>query len=213
MRFITSISPNRLERQIKCINSWTPYCSEIVAVQTADEVSLVKNTFDFVRVVTTDQGSDIFDSPHCPRIYELIKQGPGLIINSDIEIHTSHSIFSDKFLTYRDNVLECGIRYDNNKLNKYGIDAFKITDQLMEIYQDTPFGIGQPGWDYYLIKEAARQGIYINAHKKPAIFYHEVHELNWPRWKLSMAQSLLEKQYDSCARDITLEIQRLTGRR
>jgi hypothetical protein len=206
MKFVTSISPNRLEHQIACINTWKDYATEIVAVRTPDEPILEVPS---VRFVTTDKLSTEFNSK-CPRIYSLIEECPGIIINSDISIVSP--MFLEKFAVERHKVLDCGIRYDDNKLNKYGIDVFKITDELKAIYKDTPFGVGQPGWDYYFVIEAHRNGFFINAHKSPMIFHHQVHELNWTRWKLTLAQSFLERLYNKPSTDVTKEILRLTGR-
>jgi len=212
MKFITSINPNNISIAKKCLSTWTTYLPEIVAVQTPSEIATLQDAFPTVSFVETTEGGDVFDSIHCPRIHTLINQAPGIIINSDISI--IGKAFSEKFLTHRDKVLECGVRYDDPpiKLHRYGIDVFKITEELKNIYEDTPFTIGQPGWDYYMILEASNAGYYINAHKRPVTFLHKVHPINWAPWKLSMAHALLEKRYNSDRQTITKTILRLTGR-
>lgn len=208
MKFITSISPNRLEHQIACIDTWKSYATDIVAIRTPDEPIL---EIPGVRFVTTDKIATAFDSKS-PRIYALLEEAPGIIINSDISIVSAQ--FLEKFTIDRPTkTLDCGVRYDNYKLNRYGIDVFKITEELKNIYQDTIFSVGQPGWDYYFVLEAQRQGFYINAHKKPMIFRHKVHDIQWARWKLTYAQSVLERMYNASSSDLTREILRLTGRK
>lgn len=215
MKFITSLNPKNIPKCRECVNSWIPFASEIVAVQTESEVSILQPLFSEVTFVVTDRVGTIFDSKFCPNIHALVDQGPGLIINADISIKIQKSIFDDKF-QIRSKVLDCGIRWDyegdNISLNPYGIDAFRIDYELMEILQGTDFTIGQPGWDYYFVLEADKYGFYINSHRNPCIFYHQIHEVNWSRWKLTLAQALLEKMYDMSQSDVTKKVQKLTHR-
>lgn len=215
MRFITSLSPKNVSKCRECVDSWKPFSSEIVAVQTESEVPILQPLFPEVRFVVTDRVGTIFESSYCPNIHALVDQGPGLIINADISIKTEVQMFNDKFST-KPKVLDCGIRWDydttGKTLNPYGIDAFRIDHELMEILQGTEFTVGQPGWDYYFILEAHKHGFFINAHKNLPMFFHEIHEVNWSRWKLTLAQALLEKLYGIPQRDITLKIQKLTNR-
>lgn len=212
MKFVTSINPNNISKAKQCIDTWRNFCTEIVTVQGPDENIDIPD----ITVVHTDNVGKEFDTK-CPRIYELLKQAPCIIINSDIEIVTSREIFEAKFYQNRSKTLECAIRYDytesNTTLNKYGIDLFKITPEILDILEDTEFTIGQPGWDYYLVMECNNNGFYINAHKKPKIVTHQVHGVNWHRWKLTYAQSLLERRYNTDSSSVTKKIQRLTGRR
>jgi hypothetical protein len=219
MKFITSLNPKNIDKCKSCVTTWKNYLSEVVAVQTASEIPILQPHFPDVTFVVTDRVGTVFDTPFCPNIHTLVEQGPGIIINSDISIMSSYDAFATRFLVERtDKVLDCGIRWDytgdisNRKLNPYGIDAFKITPELMDLFKDTAFTIGQPGWDYYFILDAHRAGFFINAHKNPAIFLHEVHEINWSRWKLTLAQALLERRYDMSQSDVTRYVQKVTGR-
>lgn len=219
MKFITSLNPNNIEKCQNCVQSWLSYLDEVVAVQGPGEVEVLQPKFPNVTFVTTDQVGEAFDAKFCPRIHTLTAQGPGIIINSDIHMIGDRNIFVQNFLTPRDKVLEVGIRwdyehnYDNRKLNPYGIDVFKITEELMEIYkEDTPFSIGQPGWDYYYILHARDHGFYINSHRLTPMFMHELHPANWSQWKLTLAQSMLERLYKVPSPSITNEVRRLTKR-
>jgi hypothetical protein len=215
MRFITSLSPKNVPKCRECVDSWIPFSSEIVAVQTESEVPILQPLFPEVTFVVTDRVGVVFESTYCPNIHTLVDQGPGLIINADISIRGHKQMFDDRFCI-KPKILDCGIRWDydsrGKQLNPYGIDAFRIDEELITILQGTDFTIGQPGWDYYFILEAEKHGFYINAHKNPPMFYHELHEVNWSRWKLTLAQALLEKMYDMPQSDVTRKVQRLTNR-
>lgn len=215
MRFITSLNPRNIPKCRECVDSWKVFCSEIVAVQTESETPVLQSAFPDVSFVVTDRVGTLFESTYCPNIHALVEQGPGLIINADISINCEKQMFNDRFCI-KPRVLDCGIRWDydskGKQLNPYGIDAFRIDEELMSIFQGTDFTIGQPGWDYYFILEADKHGFYINAHKNPPMFYHELHEVNWSRWKLTLAQALLEKMYDMTQSDVTRKVQRLTNR-
>jgi len=215
MRFITSLSPKSIPKCRECVDSWKPFSSEIVAVQSESEIATLQPLFSEVRFVATNRVGTLFESHYCPNIHALVDQGPGLIINADISIRSTKQTFDEKF-QIRPKVLDCGIRWDYDSrgrdLNPYGIDAFRIDEELMTIFQGTEFTIGQPGWDYYFVLEAEKHGFYINAHKNPPMFFHELHEVNWSRWKLTLAQALLEKMYNMPQADITRKVQKLTHR-
>jgi hypothetical protein len=220
MKFITSLNPKNIVKCRHCVDTWLRYLSEVVAVQTAPEIAILQPHFPDVTFVVTDIVGNVFDAPFCPNIHALVEQGPGIIINSDISMVGSYDDFATRFLLQRpDKVLDCGIRWDytegnisTRKLNPYGIDVFKITPDLMELFQGTEFAIGQPGWDYYFVLDAHRAGYYINAHKNPAMFLHEIHTVNWARWKLTLAQAILERRYDMSQADVTRYVQKVTGR-
>lgn len=219
-KFITSLNPRNIERCRTCVDNWLLYLSEVVAVQTAEEIEQLQPSFPDITFVETTDLDEKFDTK-CPKIRALIAQGPGILINSDIEIHTDRDKLLRNIVYQDDNILKCGVRYDytdnisdpKKKLNRYGIDVFNITPKLMEILTSTEYTIGQPGWDYYFVLEANKHDIEIHTQAKPAMFYHKVHPINWARWKLTLAQSILEKRYNASQSDITRKVQRLTGRR
>lgn len=218
MKFITSLNPRNIEKCRDAVSNWLLYLSEVVAVQTAEEVEILKPRFPDVEFVITDDLDEKFDTK-CPKIRALIAEAPGIIINSDIEIHTDKDILLRKIIYEDQSILKCGIRWDytdnlngTKRLNKYGIDVFNITSSLKDILVSTEYTIGQPGWDYYFILEAEKHNIKIMPTTTP-MFYHKVHTVNWARWKLTLAQSILEKQYNSDQSSITRKVQRLTGRR
>jgi len=219
MKFITSLNPRNIEKCRDVVSNWLLYLSEVVAVQTADEVIELKPYFPEVQFVVTEDLDQTFDTK-CPKLRALIAECPGIIINSDIEIHTDKETFNRKIAYQDESVLKCGVRWDYTntidgpkKLNVYGIDVFNITDRLKNLLTDPVYTIGQPGWDYYFILEANKANIKIMTQTKPAMFYHKVHPINWARWKLTLAQSILERRYNASQSDITRKIQRLTGRR
>ena len=89
MKFLTSISPRRIERQQYCMATWLQY-GEITAVQTAGEIPLLQPQFPNVQFVATEKtGALTFGYPSRVNISAMIDQGPGLLINSDIKIDTN----------------------------------------------------------------------------------------------------------------------------
>lgn len=218
-KFITSLNPRNIERCRTCVDNWLLYLSEVVAVQTAEEIEILQPRFPDVTFVETTDLDEKFDTK-CPKVRALVEQAPGIIINSDIEIHCDKDQLMRKLVYTDDTMMKCGVRWDyketlegRKKLNVYGIDIFNITPRLKSIFTDSEYTIGQPGWDYYFILEANKHDIKIFTQTKPAMFYHKVHPINWARWKLTLAQSILEKRYNASQSDITRKIQRLTGRR
>lgn len=219
MKFITSLNPRNIEKCRTVVDNWLLYLSEVIAVQTADEIEILAPRFPDIQFVATDDLDEKFDT-RCPKIRALVAQGPGVIINSDIEIYTDKDTLLRKVVEVDESVLKCGIRWDykdtpqgHKKLNPYGIDVFCITNRLKDILISSEYTIGQPGWDYYFILEANKHDIKISAQGKSPMFLHKIHEVNWSRWKLTLAQSLLERQYDMSQADVTRKVQRLTGRR
>lgn len=214
MRLITSLSPKNLDRQDQCITTWEKYATEIIAVQPEEEIEQLSIHYSNITFVATDKKSDIFES-NAPRIYSLIEQCPGVIINADIEI-ADDSVLK-QMDRENDDILDCAVRFDYTpgvgyRMHRYGIDVFRISNKLKDIYQDLPFGIGQPGWDYYLLLEAHRTGFRINCSKERT-YLHLEHPVNWQDWKLTIAQGLLERHYGMPKQHVTKLVLRLTGRR
>lgn len=219
MKLITSLNPRNIEQCRTTVDNWLYYLSEVVAVQTAEEVEILEPRFPEVQFVITNDLDEKFDTS-CPKIKALVDECPGIIINSDIEIHTDREVFHRKMVYQDETVLKCGVRWDYTdtitgpkKMNVFGIDIFNITNKLKSILTSTEYTVGQPGWDYYFILEANNHDIKILTQARIPMFYHKVHTVNWARWKLTLAQSMLEKRYNMSQSDITRKVQRLTGRR
>ena len=156
MRFITSIGPKRIERQQFCMATWLQY-GEIVAVQTVDEIPLLQAQFPDVKCVSTDKtGKEIFGYPSRVNISAMVDQGPGLLINSDIKIDTTQRQF-DADWEPKPKQFNVGVRYDFDGpgkpkfLNKHGIDAFLITEEIMSVMEDHGFVIGVSVWDSWIV--------------------------------------------------------------
>jgi len=156
MKFITSISPRRIERQQYCMATWLQY-GEIIAVQTACEIPLLQPHFPNVQFVATEKtGASIFGYPSRVNISAMIDQGPGLLINSDIKIVTDQGQF-DSDWEPKSRQFNVGVRFDFDGpgkpkyLNKHGIDAFLITEEVMAVMEDHGFVIGVPVWDSWIV--------------------------------------------------------------
>ena len=68
MKIVTSLSPRRVDRQKKCLESWKQLGVPIVAVQSNEEAEDIAGIYDNVSVVGTDLVGDRFNMPKCVRI-------------------------------------------------------------------------------------------------------------------------------------------------
>jgi hypothetical protein len=180
MKFLTSLSPSRIERQKYCLNSWQKYGS-IIAVQSSDEIDLIQSLFPEVKL-EVGSPSQSFSKP-TPKITDIISYAdePSLLINSDISIKE----FDTNLWQYEEKVLKIGIRHDyfpNNPYNKfkqkYGIDAFLIYPEMRELLPDLDFCIGCPGWDFWLPYHLWFKHDYQIQIPKCRML-HELHPIGW----------------------------------
>jgi len=218
MRFVTSLSPGRIERQLRCIDSWAKYGLEIVAVQTERESDSIESLYKMVSVVRVPERANAWGRPHLPRIVDVINQcddGPIVIINSDIEITDSVETFRDQWMTERDGLV-LGIRRDYTegstpKLTPYGIDAFKITPELWHIFDvDAGFCIGAPGWDYWVPFLVWREKLPIVV--SSSVLLHENHAMAYSSKDIKIAYQLLTDDCLMPGESMSVLIQHITGR-
>ena len=176
MKFITSISPRRVERQQYCMATWLQY-GEITAVQTAGEIPSLQPHFPDVQFVATEKtGAKIFGYPSRVNISAMIEQGPGLLINSDIKIVSNQGQF-DSDWEPKTRQFNVGVRYDfagpgqPKYLNKHGIDAFLITEEVMAVMEDHGFVIGVPVWDSWMVWHMLIHRFKIQTKLTPGLFH------------------------------------------
>ena len=180
MQFLTSLSPNRVERQRYCLDSWKVF-GKIIAVQREDEIPSLQSLFSDVEFRTAAPSSS-FSKP-TPKITEIVKYAdePSLLINSDISIKDSNL----DLWNYEEGILKLGIRTDyfpnssSRKFRqKYGIDAFLIYPEMRDLLPDLDFCIGCPGWDFWLPYHLWFKHNY-EIRTPDCIFLHELHPLGW----------------------------------
>jgi hypothetical protein len=221
MRIVTSIGPNRIERQQLCINSWLGIGCSVTSVQSEGEAELFQPLFPDVEFTETDLIGNVFRKPKLVRIHALTQQatsGPVLILNSDIEVRSTKDEFYSRWSTPAPNVLKLGIRWDENPttkaltLLKWGIDAFLITPKIAGRLQDIGMTMGCPAWDYWIpifLYEMCNYSIV--THKHPELI-HEDHPKNWSGTDYRIGVSLLKKHTGLSERESSMLIRKLTVR-
>jgi hypothetical protein len=216
MKFITSISPKRIERQQYCMATWLQY-GEIVAVQTVEEIPLLQAQFPNVHFVATDRtGKELFGYPSRVNISAIVEQGPGLIINSDIKIDTTQRQF-DADWKPKPKQFNVGVRYDFDGpgkpkfLNKHGIDAFLITEEIMSVMEDHGFVIGVPVWDSWIVWHMLTHRFKIKAKLTPGLL-HLTHPLGWSDQDLAKGLAIMQGQYGIGQKGLSVAVSDVTGR-
>ncbi len=199
MRFITSISPRRIERQQYCMATWLQY-GQIVAVQTIEDISLLQPQFPDVQFVATEKtGAKLFGYPSRINISAMIEQGPGLLINSDIKIDTNKKQFDSDWKP-KPKQFNVGVRFDFDGpgkpkfLNKHGIDAFLITEEVMAVMEDHGFVIGVPVWDCWIVWHMLIHRFKIKAKLTPGLL-HLNHPMGWSDTDLAKGLAIMQREY------------------
>jgi hypothetical protein len=221
MRFMTAIGRNRIERQQYCIGTWKPFADEIVACNTAVDIEFLKPHFPDVRFETCPPhltGEKLYGRPDRVTIYALAQCGPGLLINSDIKIDgITPSNFASAWKPV-DRKLKIGLRYDYDgpkkpkTMNKYGIDAFLLTEQIIDRIPNLGFVIGTSVWDYWLTWHmVAKQAYYLQAIHGHLL--HLNHVSSWNEEDTKIGESLMDHHYAISRKTLSAAIQVLTSRR
>lgn len=183
-KIVTSLSPHRIERQIRCIRSWRAYGLPIVAVQTTGEAAACREWMPNIEYIEVASKPNVFDKPYLPRVADILESVDFdcLLINADIEIVAPYKTFVNDWLIDRPDSLTLGLRHDYwpgkpKHLTPYGIDAFRITPDMRPHLMDEGFTIGMPGWDYWIPWRLWAAGY--NARVAESALLHELHEMGW----------------------------------
>ena len=216
MKFITSIGPKRIERQQYCMNTWLPY-GDITAIQVASEIPELQAQFPAVQFIATDRtGEKLFGYPNRINICAMIEQGPGLLINSDIKIDTTQNQFNLDWEP-KSKQFNVGVRYDFDGpkqpkyLNKHGIDAFLITEEVMAVIEDHGFVIGVPVWDYWIVWHMMIHKFKIQTKLTPGLL-HLNHMMGWLESDHKKGMTIMQKEYGIDHRKLSIEICKVTRR-
>jgi len=206
---VTSFSPTRLEAQHKALATWGQFNQEIVAVQCIGEDYAKDFTDNIVWVKPNLHWSK--KTPSITSLLSQCKDEPITLINSDIEAD---------YLTYwsanpiKPNTLKIGLRTDYcpqfTQLNKYGLDVFLITPEMLEHLTNNIWAIAIPGWDYWLTYRLYSEGFELEIIDKG--FLHEAHPEQWNKDDYRRCALLLEFEFNLTVQDIADDLQRLTNR-
>lgn len=220
MRIITSFSPNRIERQRYCLQSWLDRKCEVIAVQPHREINDISLHFPGVQFIGTDLLETAFGGSNRIRISALLSQcldQPGLIVNSDIHMTSPIEKF-DADWEVDENSFKIGIRWEQLprtgevRLQKHGIDAFLITPEIANNTPDIGMSIGAPVWDYWLPFHVVSQLNKKLITNKSDHLRHVVHEQNWSNSESIIGFRLVQEHYGISVKGLNDWIQQATGR-
>lgn len=219
MRLITAISKSRIERQQLCISSWTKYTKDIVACNTKEDIEHLQPLFPDVKFIECPEeltGKALYDRPDRVSIYALAKCGPGLLLNSDIKIEGVSTKDFYSIWSPVSKMLKLGIRSNFDGLGKpktqekYGIDAFLLTEDVIESIPNLGFTIGVSVWDYWLVWHFITERYKI----KPIYGHmlHLVHTSSWNEQDTAIGMELMIKNYRIDLEQLTKAVQVFTAR-
>ena len=175
---VTSLAPNRLDRQTECLNSWKRFGLSTIAIQSGHECDEIRATYpQLANVLPTYSGDPI------PTIAEMVKIGTQhadrvLLINADVEIHGQQRILRDAIA----NGAVIGVRHNyarywwQSSREQWGIDAFSFDVASANQLPDLPFQIGKPWWDYWLLDYFRTNR---NSWIVEPLFFHRDHGTTW----------------------------------
>jgi len=200
---VTSLAPNRLERQTVCLDSWKRAGLTIHAVQSANEE--LKEEYPQVSSwsISGDSGP--------PRINALAKVATqtgsvALLINADVEIHGEQRLIREAIAS--GTLIGVRHNYDSqwwqSKPEQWGMDAFSFTPEAALRLPNLDLRIGRPVWDYWILDYF--KSSQMNWICEP-LFFHKTHELGWSAEdfkagfeKLQQAGSAIDQPYGAVFR-------------
>lgn len=191
---VTSLYAKNIDRQLECIRTWFRSGFDVVSVNLESEISSLKKIFPVRFVVSS--GTNLYDRP-VPKVYDMLTTKVDtqlrLVLNADIEILQPIDDFLTKApaLGLRRNYHDTPMDGD---LERWGIDAFLLDNDMCKTFPDLPFGIGQPMWDYWVPWHLQRQGLTLSWCDEP-LFFHKIHEIQWRMAALQTGWDIIYDHY------------------
>lgn len=176
---VTSLSPQRLERQTICLDSWRQAGLAVHAVQPAAEIDSLRELYPQVSHWHATEESQ---PPKIARMAQIAidYDTTALLINADIEIHGQQSLIRNAIARG----MLVGVRYNYDSSwwlgtrEQWGIDVFGISPQIAATLPDLELRIGRPMWDYWLPHHAKINSFPMSWITEP-LFFHRSHSLAW----------------------------------
>lgn len=198
---LTSISPARLDHQLRCIETWKKSGLRVVTFNNANEIqhykSLGKTDIEYVEAAETTES--IFGKPHVPINCMLDWAGRerahALIINSDIQFDIDPSEL-ERLRSITEKGLCYFIRYDyegdtsRGVKQAAGIDAFMLHGDHARLFPKSFLSMGQPWWDFWLPYTFIKNDLPVWSAENKRIAHHWRHPQNWS--EIAWARCALE---------------------
>lgn len=191
---LTTIGPNRIEHQQKCVYTWRMWGIHIISFNTQNEIDTLKHFFPEVEFIATDNTlEEIYKRPYiCLSVFlNFIKNSNEncFIINSDIEIH---SLPIEIESTMQKGIIICnrynyiaGQNFNDSSEHDNGFDAFFISQEHAKLYPENDFAIGQCHYDYWIPFVAIKKQVPVYRLKKRCFLHlnhptgNQYQDKNW----------------------------------
>jgi len=207
---VTSLSPlpHHREVQDRCLQSWRDFGLQIVAGNTREEITALRDAYPQVTFVAVSASRSFPRAT--PRVFDLIQaaaDGPMLVINSDIEILGPQSRLLD-LVARRQTAI--GIRHNwethrvDATIERWGYDAFLLYPEDVATLPDLDFAIGQPMWDWWIPVHLDSVGVSIEYLADPFL-YHLAHAIHWDNASIAIGHGMLAAAYGLPADHSSLE--------
>ena len=192
---VTSFYNSNLEVQLDCLASWQHRGFNVVSVNLDTEIEQLKPIFDNVEFQVGEPSYRYHKQT--PKIHSLLTAKVDtpykLMMNSDIKIY--HAI--DSFMSQAPTL---GIRrnyYDtpmDGDIERWGIDAFLLPEEICNEFPKLDFAIGQPMFDYWIPWHLERMNVELKWFAEP-LFFHKVHSINWKNEALQTGWNIMDEHY------------------
>lgn len=194
---VTSFYNSNIVTQLDCLNSWQRSGFHVVSVNLDTEIEQLKPIFKDVEFQVGEPS--LRYHKQTPKIHSLLTAKVStpfkLIINSDIKIY--HPI--DSFMSQ---VPALGIRRNfidtpmDGDIERWGIDAFLLPEELCGKFPNLDFAIGQPMFDYWIPWHLGRMNVELKWFGEP-LFFHKTHEINWKNEALQIGWDMIYEHYNA----------------
>ena len=208
----TSIAPFDLDKQKTAISSWIDAGFEVISCNVAGEISIISMHFPNVRFVELNRdGSALLGKPY-PYAYDVFRalrevaDGICGYTNSDIHVvdlpvglidAIRENAEDGKFIYAHRMDTESLEKTDLMQAKSYrgGFDVFFFHKELLGVFCDEEFFVGNTVWDYWCLMTPSFNGIDLVEIKQP-VFYHLKHEVRWNDLFSFFMEKLANKHFD-----------------
>lgn len=193
---VTSFYEKNIERQLHCLNTWKNLGFEVVSVNLISEIQELRSIFpvQFEPAEPTFRYNRVL-----PKIHSLltapVQTDTRLLLNSDIEIlHPIENFLSEPpSLGIRRNYIDTPMDGD---IERWGIDAFLLPEELCSNFPNLDFAIGQPMFDYWIPWHLERLGVKPRWFADP-LFFHKAHPTQWENSSLQTGWDIVYDHYNT----------------
>lgn len=186
---VTSIAPYHINEgiQLKAVNSWIDLGLKVYSFNHKKEIEGLNKIYKGVTFIETNRTFEVdYGKPYVGinAIFDWAKENDTdiLLINSDIELKIDANLLDVIENQMQSKLIMANrINHDGDYKGEkytYGIDAFFINKQILNIYPQTRFCLGQCHFDYFIPYLAIING-YESVFLDNDIIYHLNHNAQY----------------------------------